>query len=125
MKPFGFCLSNLRRIRGLQQQQLANMINLSPCYISAMESGQKPPPRQEIVDSIIICLNLDNKEKQELLDAADCSKPSRRVPKGASLHEYRFIDDLWRRLGTLSEHETLAMSYLLKINGKDKGGDYR
>ena len=119
MTPFGLQLSDLRRRRGLQQQQLADLLQVAPCYISAMEKGRKGPPTEHLLEAITTGLQLTPEEKTALLRAAECSQRQRRVPKDVSVHEYALVDELWKRLGSISQAEATAISSILKINQKE------
>ena len=118
MTPFGLYLEKLRRGHCLQQQQLADQIGVSSCYISALENGHKGPPSEEVVTRLAKALALNHREHKQLQLTAAVSLQQRRLPKQTSLHEYTLIHQLWQRLGTLSEAETIALRSILNINAQ-------
>lgn len=115
MTPFGQYLEQLRRSRKLQQSQLAAELDVSACYISAMEKGRKVPARSQILDKISEVLELDEQEQQSLIKSVEQSKQTLKVPASAGPEEYAFLNELWGHLGSLSADQIDGMSLFLKV----------
>ena len=121
MTPFGRCLEKLRRKRGLQQSQIAVEVGIQSCYVSAVENGRKGPPSPQIIDKIITILDLNSDEESELRATIASSKKSRQIPANTSCQEYLLVDQLWRRLGSLTENQVQLILLALKTT-EEMGG---
>lgn len=121
MTPFGVYLEQLRRSRGLQQQQLAAKVGINGCYLSNIETGRKGPPSSEVVSCLIKVLDLTPSEANELSIRQRQSKQRREMPTGAGLHEYALVEQLWERLGTLSVAEAEALTNVLLLKNDQRG----
>jgi transcriptional regulator with XRE-family HTH domain len=71
--PFGIATRKLRLDKGLRLLDLAEKLNLSSSFISAVETGKKPIPA-DYVDAVIKAMSLTTAEAGELQKAADRSK---------------------------------------------------
>lgn len=56
---FGDRLRELRLVRELTQQELADVLGLSGAYISALEGGRKPAPPRMVVEQLAHALSVD------------------------------------------------------------------
>lgn len=121
MTPFGRYIEQLRRDRGLQQQQLAAEIGVNSCYLSNIENGRKGPPSDDVISRIITALVLSQAEVEELKAKQRQSKQKLKIPRSAGLHEYALIEQLWKRLGTLSIAEAEALSKVLLLRTEKRG----
>jgi len=54
---FGKRLRELRRLKGLTQQQLADRVGVSFTYISKLETGALPPPRERTILALAMALD--------------------------------------------------------------------
>lgn len=125
MTPFGRYLEHLRRSRGLQQSQLAVEIGVNPCYISAIENGRKGPASPPILQSIINTLELSEDEERLFWVAVEESKLTLRIPGNTSTSEYRLVNQLWKKLGTLSEDQISVITTTLNMTGGSQRRAYR
>ena len=73
LTPFGIATRKLRLDKGLRLLDLAEKLNLSSSFISAVETGKKPIPAG-YVDSVVKAMGLTTAEAVELQKAADRSK---------------------------------------------------
>lgn len=121
MTPFGCHIEQLRRSRGLQQQQLAAEIGVNSCYLSNIENGRKGPPSSEVIARLIKALSLNEAEISELKAKQRQSKQKLKIPGEAGLHEYALVEQLWQRLGTLSVAEAEALSKVLLLRNEQRG----
>src|SRR5215471_4168957 len=56
---FGGLLRNARRAQGIGLRELARTVQISPAYLSKIETGQFPPPAQGTLVAIAGQLNID------------------------------------------------------------------
>jgi len=125
MTPFGRMLEQLRRSRGLQQSQLAAEAGVQSCYISAMENGRKGPPSSSVFNQLTQILDLSEAERRDLWRAGLQSKKTRKIPPETSTSEYVLVDELWDKLGSLTENQISLISLALKTATSDGGRRYR
>lgn len=76
-QTFGSYLRNLRLERGLTLRGLAVELEISPVYMSNIETGRRPAPAQDKLDRLINVLKLNRNETAALLDLAAKSKQCR------------------------------------------------
>lgn len=79
--------------RGLSLRNLAAKLEISPVYMSNIETDRKPAPTQEKLDKLVDILGLGQYEAEQLLDLAAKSK-NRQV--SADLPEYIMERDIVR-----------------------------
>lgn len=92
-QTFGSYVREKRIARGLSLRGLAAELEVSPVYMSNMETDRKPAPSQEKLDHLIKILGLNQSETELLLDLAAKSK-TRQV--SADLPEYIMERDIVR-----------------------------
>jgi PAS domain S-box-containing protein len=67
---FGQRLKELRKAKGLTQRDLAAKSSISFAYVSKLETGAMPPPRQKIILSLAKVLGLNKSDTDELFGLA-------------------------------------------------------
>lgn len=72
LTPFGKSLRKLRLDRGLLLKDMADLLDVSPSFLSAVESGKKAIPAR-IVDEIAEAYNLTASEINDLRGSAAAS----------------------------------------------------
>ncbi len=72
--PFGKVLRKLRIDFDLFLYQMASKLNISPAYLSSIETGQRNIP-DDILKKIADVFQLSQKEEERLRDAASRSQP--------------------------------------------------
>lgn len=92
-QTFGSYVREKRMRRGLSLRSLAAELEVSPVYMSNMETDRKPAPSQEKLNHLIRILGLSQSETEHLLDLAAKSK-TRQV--SADLPEYIMERDIVR-----------------------------
>jgi len=122
MTPFGEYLEQLRRSRYLQQKQLADIMGINPCYVSALEKGRKGPPSKSVLYQLIEQLNLSAEEEGGLWRSVELSNLNLRLPGNMSKQEFEFVYDLRRNLGRLSQHQLVIMQTALKMGESMRKG---
>ena len=71
---FGDYIKKKRQERNITLRAFADMVGIAPSYMSDIEKSKRNAPTQEILDKMIEVLNLNENEKNELLDVAATSK---------------------------------------------------
>lgn len=119
MTPFGYYLESLRRSRRLQQKQLAALLDVNPCYISAMEKGRKGPPTKPVLDRLITALELNEQEQNYLHEYVGQSERTFRLPTNMALEEYALVHELKNYLGSLSKEQIAIIQNALRVGKVD------
>ena len=69
-QTFGSFVRQKRMEQGLSLRGLAARLDLSPVYMSNIETGRKPAPARENLDKLTLELHLSKEEQELLLDLA-------------------------------------------------------
>lgn len=115
MTPFGEFLEQIRRQRHLQQKQMADVMGINPCYVSALEKGRKGPPSEKIINQLIRNLGLSEVEQAALKRSVKISELTYRLPANLSKEEFEFMYELRMHLGALSHDQLVIMKKTLKL----------
>jgi transcriptional regulator with XRE-family HTH domain len=116
MHPFGKKLSTLRRENGISQKQLALAMRMDQTYLCAIEAGRKTVPRSYVFFMRIReALKLSQEEADALTLAALQSQRRYVIPTNASEDEYRLVNKLMARVGSLQAAQIAALSSVLEI----------
>jgi transcriptional regulator with XRE-family HTH domain len=112
--PFGARLRQLRRQRGLTLTRLAQHLQVSPAYLSALEHGHRGRPSAGLVHQVNEVFGLIWDEAEELADLARISRPKVSLDTGglspeATALANRLADSIHR----LSPQTVAAMHALL------------
>ena len=75
MTPFGAKMRELRSARELTLRRLAEDLQISAAYLSALEHGKRGLPRQMLVLQIVTYFELDWEEQEELEALVRLSDP--------------------------------------------------
>lgn len=75
MTPFGAKVRQLRRERTVTLKAMAEALNVSPAYLSALELGKRGVPTWFMVQRIIAFFNVIWDEAEELQRLAEMSDP--------------------------------------------------
>jgi PAS domain S-box-containing protein len=67
---FGQRLRELRKAKGMTQRELAQKTGISFAYVSKLETGAMPPPRQKIIVALAKVLGANNTDTDELFGLA-------------------------------------------------------
>ena len=115
MTPFGARLRVLRADRGMTQKALAERLNVSPAYLSALEHGRRGRPGPGLVMEICGHLDLIWDEAEDLKRLADHSKPKVVLDTGGlSPRATELVNLLDRSLPNLSESDLDRLIAILK-----------
>jgi len=76
-------------------RKMAELLNLSPVYMSNIEKGRDAAPKQEILENLARILKLDKQEQERMYDLAADSKNYTAIPgdlpEYITAHEYAKI----------------------------------
>ena len=75
MTPLGEKLRHMRLIRNVSLKEMAEGINVSSAYLSALEHGKKGKPGWDLLQRIISYLNVIWDEAEEIQRLAEISDP--------------------------------------------------
>lgn len=116
MNPFSCCLREIRQERKLLQKDMAELIGCEQSYLSALETGAKGIAKPALLDQIANKLQLDDKEKTKLFNAAKKSRRSFYLPKQASIEVFEIFHELERQIPVLSSVQLELIAIALKLN---------
>lgn len=104
--PFGLKLAALRAERGMQLKQLAERLNVTPAYLSALETGARGLPNRRFLHQIcqIFAIIWDEAEALEALARASNPQPAIDV-RGKPAALVHLANDLARLVPALSAEE--------------------
>ncbi|WP_409558260.1 helix-turn-helix domain-containing protein [Achromobacter animicus] len=66
----GVCLERLRKRRDMYANRLASLVGVDTSYITLLERGRRPPPRDAVLRRLIAALLLTPCEEEALTRAA-------------------------------------------------------
>jgi transcriptional regulator with XRE-family HTH domain len=102
---FGKFVRKLRIDRGLMLGDMADGLQTSSAYLSAVETGKKKIS-DDLVDKVIAFFGLDNDQAISLRQAVDNSPVAVKIDlKNASSEERMLVNAFARKVGDLSSHE--------------------
>ena len=114
MTPFGKKLRSIRAERCITLKDMAQAINVSPAYLSALEHGRKGAPTWYLVQRIITFFNVIWDEAEELERLAQISHPRIVVDtSGLGSQATELANKFARHVGALSENDIKSLLLLL------------
>ena len=114
MTPFGKKFRSIRAERGITLKDMAQAINVSPAYLSALEHGRKGAPTWYLVQRIITFFNVIWDEAEELERLAQISHPRIVVDtSGLGSQATELANKFARHVGALSENDIKSLLLLL------------
>lgn len=95
---FGEYIKSKRTNRNITQTKAAKMFGISLSYLSGIERGLRPAPADDVVDKMADVLELNRKERINLIDLAAESKQPPALADDLVEYIYRFpaIRDMLR-----------------------------
>ncbi|MBY5840293.1 helix-turn-helix transcriptional regulator [Rhizobium leguminosarum] len=119
MTPFGEAVRRLRARKGVSQKEMAEALNVSPAYLSALEHGKRGLPTFDLLQRIAGYFNIIWDEAEELFLLARSSDPRVVIDTSGLPPEYtEFANRLARRIRSLDSAEIGRLSALLENGGK-------
>lgn len=121
MTPFGARLRQLRKAKGVTQQQMAHALGVSGAYLSALEHGRRGAPSWPLVQKAIGYFNIIWDEAEELERLAWASHPRVVIDTGGlDPKATAFANDLAENAAKLSQDDWQALNALLeRMLGRD------
>ena len=115
MSPFGLLLRNMRLEAGLTQAELARDTGYEQTHFSALELGNKGPPRSEFVEVLVRRLELNEEDRNELLDALDNSQRHMTLRTDASEELFVVFNEFRRQLEVLHPEQIRLIGSVLAL----------
>lgn len=116
MSPFCEALRSLRTRQGLRQHELAELAKCDRSYLSAVETGLKPVPSADFVETLVRVLALQDAEAHELRSAWLRSRRTYSVARESPVEIYDFVYDLFERLDRLGAKQLRALKAVLDMS---------
>jgi transcriptional regulator with XRE-family HTH domain len=108
--PFGAKLRELRKLRGVTLKEMAESLEISSAYLSALEHGKRGKPSPMLVRQICTFFTIIWDEAEELERLSRISHPRVAVDTaGLSPRATELANLLAERIGDLSEDELAAL----------------
>ncbi len=125
MTPLGVKLRELRASRNISLKEMAEGLNVSSAYLSALEHGKRGKPTWYLLHRMIAFFNIIWDEAEELQRLAEISDPKITIDTGGMAPEATELTNrLAKEIGTLSPQ---ALEYLkneiIRNSTKNKGQD--
>lgn len=121
-KRFGAFVRSRRLAIGLTLRELASHLDISPVYMSNLETGRKPAPTAALLERLAVELRLNKTDKELLLDLAAKSKEQ---SISADLPDYIMERDIVRAaLRTAKEVDATDaewQAFIDRLNSRIKG----
>lgn len=118
MTPFGIKMRELRRARAITLKRMAEDLQISPAYLSALEHGHRGRPSPVLLRQICSFFNVIWDEAEELQRLAAISHPRIVVDTaGLSPKATELANRMAERIGELDEATLDAALELLKKPG--------
>lgn len=121
MSPFALQLRKIRSDRNLQQKAMADIIGCEPSYLSALETGSKPPPQNDKLIQFLRKLNLSIEDEIKLLSAAKKSRRTIMLPSNAASRVFEVLHDLEEQLPNINDTQLDLITIALRFNSKELG----
>lgn len=111
MTPLGARMRELREARGVTLKQMAEALNVSSAYLSALEHGRRGKPTWILLQRIIHYFNVIWDEAEDLQRLAELSDPKVTVDtSGLSPEATDFANRLARDVKRLSPEDFTALT---------------
>jgi transcriptional regulator with XRE-family HTH domain len=105
MTPFGKYMRNIRTEKGLLLKDVADMLQVTSAYLSAVEHGKKSAPSAAFVSKLENVLRLDTEQRKGLRRAARDSLNSVDIPSKSTPFAFETANAFARKLPSLSEDQ--------------------
>lgn len=118
MTPFGLFMRKLRLEHGLLLKDIAEQMDVSSAYLSALEHGKKGPASGEFVSKLESKLKLNAAQRDELRRAVRDSATNLAIPAKVTPLGFQAAHAFARKLPNLSEQQLRQVIAL--VDRKDK-----
>jgi len=113
MTPFGMFLRTVRLERGLLLKDMADQLDVTSAYLSALEHGKKGAPGSTFLQRIDQAFELDPKRRAELRDAVRDSATTVSIPTKVTPRVFQTAHAFARKLPSLSEKQLQQIDRIL------------
>lgn len=114
LTPFGKALRKLRIDGDKLLKDMADGVNVTPAFLSAIEAGRKPIPHY-LIGRIADWMKLSREDVDHLRDAAALSAPRIEIPlsKSSSIFDRTLANQLARNFEELDEGQKFAIKRIM------------
>ena len=110
MTPLGAKLRAMRAERGLSLKEMAQALNVSSAYLSALEHGKRGKPTWFLLHRMIAYFNIIWDEAEELQRLAELSNPKITIiTAGMAPEATELTNRLAKEIGNLSQDDLRAV----------------
>lgn len=117
--PIGVFTRDTRRAHGLRQHEVAKRLGYEQAYISAIELGAKIPS-QEFLERLARSLELDDRQRAEMMQAAHDSQRRYVLPAEVPTEIYLLCSELWNKIDHLYPAQIVALRQVIKLDEEMK-----
>ena len=86
---FGEHLRQKRLGKNMKAKTFAELLEISPAYLSSLENGSRQPPSYELLDMMAAILELNIDERYQLFDLAGENKHPQEIAKDLTEYIYQ------------------------------------
>lgn len=86
---FGEFLKQKRLEKNIKAKSLAELLSISPAYLSSLENGSRQPPSYELLEKIASILELSTDERYQLFDLAGEYKKPKEIARDLTEYIYQ------------------------------------
>jgi transcriptional regulator with XRE-family HTH domain len=117
--PFGARLRAMRAERGIKLKDMAEALDVTPAYLSALEHGQRGKPSRYFVRRVCAFFNIIWDDAEELHRLAQLSHPRVVVDtSGLDPQRTELANLLARDIAKLTDETVAAMLRMVKAGGE-------
>ena len=110
MTPLGAKMRGMRAERGLSLKQMAEALNVSSAYLSALEHGHRGKPTWFLLQRIITYFNVIWDEAEEIQRLAEVSDPKVTIDtSGMTPEATELANQLARNIGKLGRDDLVLI----------------
>jgi transcriptional regulator with XRE-family HTH domain len=120
MTPFGLFMRKLRLENGLLLKDMAETLDVSSAYLSALEHGKKGAPSADFVSALENKLKLDAARRDELRRSVRDSATNLAIPPKSTPLGFQTAHAFARKLPSLSEKQLRQMLKIVDQEDKDE-----
>jgi len=114
MTPFGQAIRSLREERGITQRQMAQDLDVSAAYLSALEHGHRSKPSWQFVQQIVGYFNIIWDDAENLMELAGLSDPKISINTSGLHPQATIITNLLaKNIEKLSEEDLLRINQII------------
>lgn len=115
MTPFGRLMRDLRIEKGLRLKDVADLLEVTPAYLSALEHGKKGVPNLRIINRLVETLKLKKEQVMNLQQAAASSNTKINIPSKAVPLAFETANSFARKLAgsALTEQQLREIKEIL------------